>query len=397
MTLSALADRAAHHASQILRAAQALGIGSRKTMIPLGIVALLLALSAVTVQTGYQHTQRIADAYFQSLLDQMEAISELKKSELVQWRKERIGDAKALQGNPILAQAAESLLLHRDDKAARQAVAKWLRLNHRAYGEYDSIRLVDASGQTVVTTTSQAEAASESFRDMLQAGKTDHGARILDLYRDEHDGQVYCAVVYAIFDQARGGEAIGFVALHVRADAYISPLIRKWPASSKTGETLLVSRKGQLVRDLNSLDQADNTGQGFTMPVERLDVVAVRAARGQHGIVRGLDFQGVPVVAALTSLPDSSWSLVTKIDQSEIESDTSDQVWTIRLLVTALAVSLVIGSLTIWKLHRSIVTRNALEAENRLSRSEVQFRNLIETMTQGLVKIDSFGAVTYIN
>ncbi|MBU1229393.1 MAG: PAS domain S-box protein, partial [Proteobacteria bacterium] len=377
------------------RGLRSLGLGSPQTWIPLGVVVLLLALSAATLLLGYHHAKEIAQAYRQSVIDQLEAISELKKSELMQWRKERLGDARSLRDNPELAQAVLRLLNNRADTAARATALRWLSLSYTSYGEYDSIFLLDSSGRTVVTTSRQMEAPSAVLYGLLRAGKTERGVRFADFYRDEHDGQIYCAVVYTVFNGAR--EALGYVAMRIRADAYIYPIIRKWPASSKTGETIIVRREGQLVRYLTNLRKMDSSGLGFTVPVERRDVLAVKAALGQHGTTQGVDFEGVPVVAALTTLPDNSWTLETKIDLAEIESGMSEQARTTGLLVAALAVSMVVGSLVIWKLQRSVVAKNALEAENRLHRSEAQFGNLLETMAQGLVKIDALGAVTYTN
>ncbi|MDR3640840.1 MAG: hypothetical protein P4L39_05910, partial [Humidesulfovibrio sp.] len=360
-------------------------------------MALLLTFSFFTVLIGFHHTQGITDAYYQSVVNQLEAISELKKSELVQWRKERLENAKALQMNPVLAKAAERLLLHRNDETARQTVEKWLHLNFRAYGEYDSITLFDASGRPVVTTSHQEVPTSATFRDMLLAENTSHGVRFLDLFKDEHDGQIYCAVAYAIFDRAHGGAAIGYVALPMLAETYIFPLIRKWPASSETGGTIIVRQEGRVVRILSSMRLIDNAAMSVTMPLERLDMVPVKAALGQHGIVRGVDSQGIPVVAALTTLPDHSWSMVTKIALSEVEDAMNERIRAIALLVFGLSISMLLGSMGIWKLHRFIVTKNALEAQNRLHRSEEQFRGLIETMAQGLVQITPAGAIIYSN
>ena len=44
----------------------------------------------------------------------------------------------------------------------------------------------------------------------------------------------------------------------------------------------------------------------------------MKAVLGQEGIVEGVDYRGVPVIAAVRAVPDSPWFLVARMDASEV-------------------------------------------------------------------------------
>jgi PAS domain S-box-containing protein len=85
-----------------------------------------------------------------------------------------------------------------------------------------------------------------------------------------------------------------------------------------TGETELIRREGNEVIFLNELRHRENIPLNLRFPVESPQLVAAMIARGKKGIVEGLDYRGVPVLAAAGLIPDSPWFLIAKIDADEI-------------------------------------------------------------------------------
>ena len=51
------------------------------------------------------------------------------------------------------------------------------------------------------------------------------------------------------------------------------------------------------------------------------------AVRGIEGIVEGIDYRGVPVLAAIRQIPDSPWYMNAKVDQEEIYEPLRSQAW----------------------------------------------------------------------
>ena len=68
---------------------------------------------------------------------------------------------------------------------------------------------------------------------------------------------------------------------------------------------------------LNELRHRKNTALTLRFPISRKDLPSVMAVKGKTGIVEGIDYRGVPVLATLRKIPDSPWYLVSKIDVDE--------------------------------------------------------------------------------
>ncbi len=379
------------------RSLRALGLDSTQAWVVLGLMTLTVVLAAGIIFVGRHHMRQLSDAYYQTTLDKLDTINDLMRNELTHWRKERLSDATSLFGTREAMQALLDTLRSPDDTKAWDDMRKKLRFFSTTYGEYDAIMLLDASGRPVLADTPTPPPFSAALRRALAAGNVETRAWFVNYYRDENDRKVYCAVVLNLFAYAGSAGPLGHVVMRIDLDTFVYPLLNAWPFPSRTGGTMILHREGDVVRVLSNTRDSGAMREDSTLSADDLDYVAARAAHGQHGIVRGLDIEGVPVVAAISSLPDNSWALVSQLTASEIESDMDKQVRTIGILIAALAASVVAGALSIWIIHRAMLARNALEAENKLNRSMTQFGTLIETMTQGLLKVNAEGIITYTN
>src|SRR4030067_2218657 len=94
--------------------------------------------------------------------------------------------------------------------------------------------------------------------------------------------------------------------------------MNRWPPPSKTAETLIIRRDGNDALFLNELRFRKKTALNLRCSLENVRMAAVRAALGQEGIVEGIDYRGVPVIADVRAVTNSPWFLVTRMDVSEI-------------------------------------------------------------------------------
>ena len=69
---------------------------------------------------------------------------------------------------------------------------------------------------------------------------------------------------------------------------------------------------------LNELRHRQNIPLNLRFSVDSPKLVAAMIARGKKGIVEGMDYRDVPVLAAAGRIPDSPWFLIAKIDADEI-------------------------------------------------------------------------------
>ena len=130
-----------------------------------------------------------------------------------------------------------------------------------------------------------------------------------------------------------------------------------------TAETLLVRREGNEIVFLNVLRHRKDPPLTLRFPISQLNLPASMVVRGQEGIVEGLDYRGVPVLAAVRRIPDSPWFLIAKVDTKEVYTPVRDRARTVIILVTLLigGAGLILGFL--WFRQRARSYKKLYEAE----------------------------------
>ncbi len=74
-------------------------------------------------------------------------------------------------------------------------------------------------------------------------------------------------------------------------------------------------------------------------PLTNRVLPAARAAQGAEGITEGVDYRGVPVVAALRTVSASPWHLVARIDRAELLAPLHAWLWQLGALLVGLLLS----------------------------------------------------------
>jgi hypothetical protein len=111
--------------------------------------------------------------------------------------------------------------------------------------------------------------------------------------------------------------SVGILILRIDPEKTLFPLIQSWPTPSKSSETLLIRKEGDSVIFLNELRHRHNTSLNLRLPlIESLP--ASMAVNGVTGLVEGLDYRNIPVVAWLANVPGFPWYMVAKTDKEEI-------------------------------------------------------------------------------
>ena len=111
-----------------------------------------------------------------------------------------------------------------------------------------------------------------------------------------------------------------------------------------------------------------------------------RALQGETGTVIGLDYRGVPVLAAFEPVSEASLGIVAKIDLAEIRAPYVAAA--LKTLVPALA-TILLGAFLFTRITRPIV--------RRVAESQQLYQDLVETMHDGLGIQDEHGLLQYVN
>lgn len=309
---------------------------------------------------------------------ELQAIAELKIEFIRFWLEERRSDAAVHSSRPLLAIAASGQ--GADTRAyGLDALPGQLEEIRREYG-YEAVVLLDREGghRFAAGTLSEgalAPAAGAARIAMAEGRSVVSRAYHSDIGKRRH---VDLDIAAPVMDGRQPGRpAVGALVLRLDPRAHLDPFLSRWPAPSASGESFLFERDGEEIVYLSSLRHAD--AAQLRRQVDDPALPAALAARGGQGVVEGLDYRDVPVVAAVGQVPGMPWFVVSKLDRDEVLAPVRREALWSGALASLLALALGLAMLA-W--HRRGQSELALAqqaaAKAALAASEARFRRLHE-------------------
>ncbi len=270
------------------------------------------------------------------------AIADTKVAEITHWITERRNDVEMITRDPFIALAVKRWLSAGapTDEDGKRLLA-WLTDLLQDSLDYSAVLLADDKGQ-VRLRVGVVEIHPKQQELALQAIQSDQSI-MSDLHWDQEiAGEKIGIDLLAPLGRGSAGEGqpVGALLFKIDPERYLFPLMQIWPTPSPSAETLLVRREGDEVLYLNALRHRKNIPLRFRLPVSSEHLIAALAVRGQEGVVEGVDYRQVPVLAAVHAVPRTAWFLIAKVDAEEVYAPTR----TLTLLVAIVVGILIIGA-----------------------------------------------------
>ncbi len=350
--------------------------------IPAWAVAVFLLLSLGIGTAGlyfYSAQKKLRTADFAK---QLGAVADLKIQQIRNWRRERLGDALAVNRNPWLFSTLELLQARPKPGTPSQGFRDWLDGFRQGYG-YRNIDIFGAQGEIIFRMgPDSAEDLPASVRlRVAEALRTGQPA-LIDLYFSDKTGLSGMDVLAPVLGSVGTGRPVGVIVFHIDPEDFLFPLIQTWPMPSASAETLLVRLEGDDVLYLNELRHRKGTAGRLRFPLSKTGLPAAAAVRGFSGVMEGTDYRGITILAASRSIPDSPWFLVAKVDLEEILLPIRFESRILLLLCLALIAT--VGGATGYFIRREQVLSlrqtvdNKARAEKALRESQEKFQYIFE-------------------
>lgn len=331
--------------------------------IPYYLIVIFLLLSATIWVGGYLYYQDQKKEIKKDKLEDLTAIADLKVSQIVNWRRERLADAQNIFDNKLIVPHIQLFLKKPKSFAYKQEILHWLKSKQKYY-LYENVILVDTNTEIRLAVTDGKEALGPDAKRLAMEAMRKKQVIISDLYLGKIKNVIRLTIIVPILaSQGQDTMPIGAILLRVDPYQFLYPLIQSWPTPSRTGETVLFRREGNEVVFLNELRQKKDTALKLRFSINEERLSSAMALRRITGANEALDYRGVPVLAVVQPVPDSPWFLVAKIDQEEVYAPIHNSFMTMTFIVSLLIFVTGIAIGLIWRHQRARFYREKYETE----------------------------------
>jgi PAS domain S-box-containing protein len=319
---------------------------------------VFLILAAGIAVAGYEYSLHAREAFRTEVETQLSAIADVRVSQVISWRDERLSDARMFLASARALPMMRQVLEGTATPAANSQVLRLLESCREA--GYENAVLIDRAGQ--VRLAAGSTGAPEHYVDLLKRVLEAGGVVLTDFHRDTGLGGVHLGLLVPL--TAGGNSPAGILALGIDPGKSLYPLIQSWPAPSRSGEIVIVRREGDDALFLNDLRHRKGTALKLRLPITGTGGrVAGLAIMGRQGTVKGLDYRGVPVLAAVRKIPGTPWFLVAKIDEAETELPMRRQSAYLATIMLSLIAATGTGTGLLWHHQRTRFYKQKYKAE----------------------------------
>jgi len=387
---------------EFLKRAPKAGSGLEETVPEAGsgrsfalFVAIFIILVAGISALGYLSFQNYGRQFRAGEESQLASIAQLKVQQLEAWRGERLGNAQVLGQNPEFSALVQNYLAYPKDAQVEQDLQDWLDLIHDTY-QYERIFLLDMEGSERMSSPATPEAVAGHLIEE-QAAIQDAGQVVFtDFHRDTDNGPIYLSLLVPVYSD-ENHRPLGLLVLRIDPNEYLYPMLQEWPVPSQSAETLLVRREEDEVVFLNDLRFNSRAALELHFPLEETQIPAVQAVLAKTGIVEGVDYRGVPVVAYLLPVPNSPWFVVAKMDTAEVYAPLRERLWQTLVVFGAFILACGAGLTVIWRQQRVRYYRGQAQAAEALRESEEKYRLITENANDWIYYIAPDGNLRYVS
>ncbi len=363
--------------------------------IPGWILIFLFSLIAfVLVVGGIRFYRNQAQSIREVKINELKSIAELKINQLVQWKKERLSDARLNSSDPFMNQVVNQWVLEPNDIASETDIEARLQLLMDLH-DYRNVFLTTPDGHLLFSLDPSIKEV-ESDIQLLAVQSVTAGEPLLgNFYRSSDTHQIFLDVASTIDNE--DGQPVAVLILQVDPEKYLYPLIQSWPTPSQSAETLIIRQDGEDVLFLNTLRHNNASPMTLRIPMTKTNVPAVAAVLGQTGEFDGVDYRGVNVAAEILPIPGTPWFMIAKIDTVEMLSEVRTLGWAVLLFVAlSMLMTAVLGAYT-FNYRQRLLYRTLFRAEQERTEAQEETRITLYSIGDGVITTDKDGNVTRIN
>lgn len=358
------------------------------------VLVLIITLGTILSLGAYFYFSYEAKTIRTETHNELKTIAELKTSQIIDWNNERLADIKIFSQGYFFKKSLEKWLASRTNKSYKENILNILSL-FNSDSIYENVTLADTHGNFIISSDTAICQLDSTTSDIVQEAVRKKDIVNTGLYRCNSHNKIHLDYIAPILNEH--SLVLGVMIFRVNPNNYLYPLIKEWPAPSKTSETLIVRKEGNRVLYLNELNHQRNTALRFSLPLTRTEIPSVQAALGFRGIFEGVSYHGTKVLSFITPIAGTPWIMVAQMDESEIYSGLYFKEIAIILFTTLLILSLSLGLIWIYHYRQRNIFRELFNKEKELREYHEEFRTILYSIGDGVITTDTNGFIKQMN
>src|ERR1035438_462253 len=375
-------------------------------------LVLITILSLVIAATGYFYYKSQESSIRQQKQDELKTISDLKANHIIEWVNERNADVKVVVQSSFFRDGIYNWLQDTGNVHLKKEIIKQLQPIQKEEG-YRNIFISLPNGHVLLSAIDGLQELDTFTIQKINEASIKKEIVFTDLYFSQMDNLIHYDIIVPITYGERN--TIAVLLFRIDPNDYFYHLIQTVPTSIKTAETVLLRFENDSVLFLNELRYRKNTALKLKISLTRKESPAVQAALGRTGIIEGIDYRGVEVLANIRKIQGTNWIMLLKIDKSELYSNLNLEAGIISGFSILLIIICGFGFAYIYRTHQGNIVKelfikekelrqqqeNFIErfsvSESALRESEERFHSLFENSTIGLYRTTPQGDILLAN
>jgi PAS domain S-box-containing protein len=318
--------------------------------LPWNLVIIFSFLAVGILGLGYYFYEYQVTNLQNAKAEELSSIVDLKVKQIVTWRQERLSDAQLISGDSNFAQEVQDWFNGNSSPEQQNDIRQ--RLNELYQGSYVEAVLFDSQGIVRLSMTKIKQDHMSLITTIAMAAMASRKIILTDLYFLHQFEEINMSLAIPIHVYI-GNKKIVIGAVVYQIDPYyvLYPLLQSWRTPSKTAELVMIRRdtKDNKITYLNELRHRKGSPLLLQKSLSETQIPGVKAALGEMGIVRGVDYRGAPVLAANRIIPHSPWFLTAKIDIAEVNAPLRRLAYLIPILMMTMMASAGLGAALLWR------------------------------------------------
>lgn len=358
---------------------------SKSKNIKTALYPIIFFLTIILIFGHYyiNHTNEQKQKEKENLL---QAVAELKISEISYWLKERLFDINLITNNKFFIEKI-NIWLKNKSASLKKDIEEQL-LSYKSNLEYENVLILNNDGELLFAADKKLNLVDSITKEKAKESLLKKETVFTDLYFCETYNKIHYDIISPLAGE--NGSIISLVLLRIDPDVHLYPLIQTWPTPSYSAETYIVRRDGDYAVILNKLRHSEEPPLTLKVHISKKERAAAQVVLGHIGIHIGKDYRKEDVMAYTAPIPKTNWFIVSKLDIKEIRTEARETEILLFIILGFIIISSIGGLLWFYYSKEKNFYKN-------LYQKQEEFTTVVNSIGDAVITTDEKGKIKHLN